>query len=115
MNSQQESARVFPLGLAKDTPTDVQAEARWKRLTHYLGVGSAGMVVQFLDSEHEPCRSLAGKLSQAANAVASLAAIAQERTDSDPSQTGATLLALQVLTGLAAGLTEEADANEVRR
>lgn len=79
-----------------------------KRLTHYIGIGRAGMIVQFPDSEMEPCKDLALQLCRAANAVARNAVIEHERADTDPAQTAATLAALEVLTGFATALTQEA-------
>ena len=82
------------------------------RLSHYIGIGSAGMVLEFLDPSPESYRRLAHRLSLAANAVATLAAIEHERTDPDSSQSSVLLEAIQFLTGFATTLTTEVDAHE---
>ena len=84
------------------------------RLAHFVGVGSSGFALQFLDSD--PCyKRIAHDLSLAAHAVASLAAIEQERVDARTEQVAATMMALQFLTGFAATLMEEVDAHEAGR
>lgn len=115
MNSQQESARILPLDRAKDTPAEVFEKASSRRLSHYMGIGSAGVVLEFLDSEPESYKRLAHKLSLAANAVATLAAIEHERTDPDSAESGVLLVALQFLTGFASTLTVEANVTEARQ
>lgn len=81
------------------------------RLAHFVGVGSSGFALQFLDSD-PAYKRIAHHLSLAANAVASLAAIEQERADPRTEQTAATMVALQFLTGFATALVEEVEANE---
>jgi hypothetical protein len=85
-----------------------------KHLAHYVGIGrKVGIGLQFLDSGPETCKVMALELIRSANSVAHLSVIRSEVVDLDPSEAANVFSALEVLTGLATALADEAVAQEI--